>query len=190
MGFIGSFKNVFWKKEDKGITLSDVIRGLQHCVNQSKEITSLQYVSELQKYLNDKSEPIYQTVKIGDDHAVNVPILCLLGHEALELDEMEVAMDLTIKNMELKTTTKKSDDSTEERSDVPEDITRTVFTVDLNSARLEGDYTKLDLKFKFKAGAVPEAVNRIIDKLNGQVSVYKLSESDGTQRHEDKGDKA
>lgn len=182
MNLIGSLKKIFWKKEVEDVTLTDVIRGLQHCINQSKELNNIQYVSELQKYFyenGDEFSPIYQTLKIGQTQAINLPIVCLFEHNSINLEEMEVAMDLTIKNMTLKSTVNKSKDGQEE-TDVPEDISRTAFAVDLNSARLEGDYSKLELKFKFKAGAVPEAISRVIDKLNGQVAVYE---------YENKGDK-
>jgi hypothetical protein len=147
----------------------------------------MQYISGLQQYLVEKDgqySPVFQTIKINEKQAVNLPIIALFNHDAVNLEEMEVAMDLTIKNMALKSTTKKSSNGDDE-SDADEDISRTVFAVDLNSARLEGEYSKLELKFKFKAGTVPEAISRVIDKLNGQVSVYEIQNNNNDKTEGD-----
>ncbi len=176
---IDRIDKLFWKsrqpnKKD-GVTLSDIIRGLQYCVNQSKKIASVQYLTEFKEFLDADGKPYKQTVRVGENGAMDVPLICMLNHDALELDAMDVALDITIKNMALKTPEPVSGDSTKDvQNNEVEYLSRTAFMVDLNSANLEGGYTKLGLTLKFKSGSPPEAVSRVIEKLNGQVSAYLL----------------
>lgn len=175
-------KKLFWKSkeqaaQDNDTTLSDIIRGLQHCVNQSREIASLQYITDIKNFLDETGKPFHQTVRIGENGVMDVPLMCLLNHDALELDEMEVDLDITLKNMALKKPMPVSDDPENQNKDELGHLSRTAFVVDLNSAKIDGSYTKLGLKLKFKADSPPEAVSRIIEKLNGQVSVHLLPET-------------
>ena len=187
---LNRLRKFFWKKHgesensgkigDNDITLSDIIRGLQYCVNQSREIASLQYTTGLENYFDNTGKPRCNTVRIGENGAMDVPLVCMQNHTALELDEMEVGLDITIKNMALKAPEQISQDSDvnkQENFDRESGyLSRTAFIVDLNSAKLEGGYTKLALKLKFKSDSPPEAVSRVIEKLNGMVSVYPYEE--------------
>ncbi|MCL2697360.1 MAG: DUF2589 domain-containing protein [Oscillospiraceae bacterium] len=177
----------FWKKKNSGsksgsgITLADIIRGLQYCVNSSRQMAMRQHILEFAEFIGDDDKPHSRRVKINEQAAMEVPLICMINHNSLALDEMDVNMELVVRNMDLKIPEENpaaSETSELDEIIAPEYLSRTSFSVDLNSARVDQKNTRLKLNLKFKSGAPPEAVSRVIEKLNGQLTAYALKKPD------------
>ena len=186
-----------------GITLSDIIRGLQYCVNSSQDIVEQHHIASIARFLDDDNRPVTRTINFGNA-AIDVPLLCLSGHSSLVLDELNVKLNLMLRNTALKAMTggpnaveliqdrvvsnsidqsKKEGGrkhNSEERT-LPPAATRTCFGVDL--ANVNGPdrrYANLEIGMKFKSSNPPEMFSRIIDKLNNATDAY-LAESPKTE---------
>jgi len=46
----------------EGITLSDIIRGLQYCVNSSQEIVELHHIRAFDRFLDESDKPLVRTI--------------------------------------------------------------------------------------------------------------------------------
>jgi hypothetical protein len=162
------------KSDDESLTLSDIIRGLQYCVNSSSEIAESHHINALRKFFDADNNPIKQRIKITDDATMDVPLVCLAEHSSLILDEIEVKLDVLLKNTALKTAKVAPSMAAQGNgSTTPHEIDRTSFTVDLVDAKVDENHTHLDMVLKFKSSNPPEAVSRIIDKLNNAVVTYR-----------------
>ena len=185
-----------------GITLSDIIRGLQYCVNSSQDIIEQHHVGALARFFDKSDRPLIRTIKFGNA-AIDVPLLCLSGHTSLVLDELSVKLNLMLRNTALKAMT--GDPNAADQTQNPGDsnsaaqnernsgkrlrgrsdgkkpaptATRTSFGVDL--ANVQGPdrrYANLEIGMKFKSANPPEMLSRIIDRLNNATDVYPAEDA-------------
>lgn len=165
-----------WKKKPagkSGITLSDVIRGLQFCVNSSAEIMEQHYLTALDKYIDEKTQaPLTRRLQIKDGYAIDVPLICLSDHHSLYLDELEVKLSVNLRDIALKETA-----APVNGGEKPFTIDRGSFSVELGGAAQDGDgNSMMDVTMKFKATQPPEALARIIEKLDNAVTPYETSD--------------
>ena len=84
------------------MTLSDIVRGIQFCVNSSIDILERHFSNQLEKYIDSNNKFFTKTVKLNDNYAVDIPLFCMSDHNALILDEMEVRMKVDLKDFEIK----------------------------------------------------------------------------------------
>ena len=54
-------------KRQNGLTLSDMVRGIQYCVNSSAEIAEQHYVKTLEKFFHPDGTPITQKIRLNHD---------------------------------------------------------------------------------------------------------------------------
>ena len=80
------------------MTLSDIVRGIQFCVNSSIDILERHFSNQLEKYIDSNNKFFTKTVKLNDNYAVDIPLFCMSDHNALILDEMEVRMKVDLKD--------------------------------------------------------------------------------------------
>ena len=92
------------RRERRGeeMTLTDIVRGLQYCVNTSQEIVEQHHIISFGRFFDDNGIPLVKTIKITDCASVDIPMICMSGHSSLILDEMEVKLDLMIKKTAIK----------------------------------------------------------------------------------------
>jgi hypothetical protein len=186
MGLFGFSR---WKskngKDDNGgsLTLSDVIRGLQHCVNASQEIVEQHTITSINKFLDKDDKPITRTVKVGENGAMDLPLICLAGHNYLSLDELEVKLDVYIKNSDLKEAKiphKDGDSEIVDGGDAAQNvasITRSAFIVDVCNVKSDDDKTHMRMTLKFASKEPHEAISRIVETLNNSMHAYPIERS-------------
>lgn len=171
------------KKTEKGAqeeqhlqTLSDVIRGMQHCVNAAAEITEQHYLSQLADYFDEDGNPVMFTYRNSTGQIVEIPVFTLMNHAELLLDEINIKMALPVKYSELKTE--------EVNSNAVEDfkVSRSVFYLDNLAVSPKGRQGEIEIEMRFKSGERPEAVSRIVDKLMN-VGVQYTPEEEWEQEH-------
>lgn len=162
-------KNKFQKKKNSPqTTLSDIIRGIQFCVNSSIEILERHFITQVDKYLDEENKALTKTIKINDKYAVDIPLFCMSDHNALILDEMEVRMKVNLKDFEVKELGQINTDNDDAFS-----VTRSSFRVDSTNCSVT-DPNNIDICMKFKSGEPPEAVSRISEKLANAINVYSI----------------
>lgn len=169
------------KKENEGnITLSDVIRGLQFCVNSSAEIMEQHYLTAIDKYLDKKTKaPLTKRFFIKDGYAIDMPLICLSDHHSLYLDELDVKLNVNLKDMKVKETEYPLDNSELSVSDEKFTVDRSSFSVELGSAvQDEKGNSTMDVNLKFKSTQPPEALARIIEKMDNAVFPFSVKDND------------
>lgn len=152
-------------------TLSDIVRGIQFCVNSSIEILENHFITQIEKYIDEDSKALTKTVKINDKYAVDIPLFCMSNHNALILDEMEVKMKVNLKDFEIKEVGQLNSENDDNFS-----VTRSSFCVDAGNCS-KSDSNNIDICMKFKSGDAPEAVSRISEKLTNTINIYSIENS-------------
>ncbi|MEH2934329.1 DUF2589 domain-containing protein [Acutalibacter sp. JLR.KK004] len=169
------------KKEDheEGITLSDVIRGLQFCVNSSAEIMEQHHLATMDKYIDPKTQaPLAKRFVIRDGYAIDVPLICLSDHHTLYLDEMDVKLSVRLKDINIKETTAPLNGDGSKFS-----IDRGSFLVELAGAVPDED-AAVDVNLKFKSTPPPEALARIVEKLDNAITPFEIKGGDRAEKPE------
>jgi hypothetical protein len=185
MGLFGFSR---WKSKNGGengssLTLSDVIRGLQHCVNASQEIVEQHAITALNKFVDKDDKPIVRTIRVGENGAMDLPLICLAGHNYLGLDELEVKLDVYVKNADLKEAyiPHKDGDSKIIDEGAPAEkvavITRSAFIVDVCNVSGDNDKTHMQMTLKFASKEPHEAICRIVETLNNSMHAYPIDRS-------------
>jgi hypothetical protein len=185
MGLFGfsRWKSKNGKESGGSLTLSDVIRGLQHCVNSSQEIVEQHTVTSINKFLDKDNKPITRTVRVGENGAMDLPLICLAGHNYLNLEELEIKLDVYINNADLKEAKIPHKDGESEMvdgSDAAEkvaSITRSAFIVDVCNITSDNDKTHMHMTLKFASKEPHEAISRIVETLNNSMHAYPIDRS-------------
>ncbi len=153
------------------ITLSDLIKGMQYCVNSSAEMLEQHYVQTLKKFFHEDGSLITQTIRLQNHIEIEIPLICLCSHSNLELDEMHIKTQLNLndmhsKNMETELT----------YEDQKYKFSRGSFLVSLGNVHKDNDNNSLtEIELTFKRKDAPEAVARLVDQIN---SIVKPRESE------------
>ena len=146
-------------QETEQQTLSDVIRGMQYCVNTAAEITEQHYLSQLSQYFDETGNPVMFTYRNNRGEIVEIPVFTLMNHNELLLNEINVKMSLPIKYSELKK------QEIEEKATEDYMVSRSAFYLDSLATSSKGKGGEIEIEMKFKAGDRPESVSRIVDEL-------------------------
>ncbi|MCM1145560.1 MAG: DUF2589 domain-containing protein [Lachnoclostridium sp.] len=171
------------KTKEESMTLSDVIRGIQHCVNSSIEIVEQHYLNELQKYVTEDNKIKTERIFLDDVHYMDIPLISLTSHNALEVDEMKIKMRVNIRDADVKKATvitenagggeNRRNNSNEENETY--DVSRSSMMVDVCNVSRDGDGANMEIQMKFKVSEPPESLSRMLDALNNSI-VVKLKE--------------
>lgn len=163
------------KNNEENITLSDVIRGMQYCVNTSAEIAEQHYVNSFKKFYDDNGKLITQKIKINEHAQIELPLICLCNHGSLNLDEMTVKMHINIKDVKVGITETPFDYHNKKYK-----FTRGKLSIGLGNTYDDNSESSLaEIEMKYKRTEPPEAVSRLIDKINNTINISEfLNESE------------
>ena len=93
----------FWNKSKKEqITLSDIMRGMQHSVNTAQEILERHHIALLEKYFTLDGEPITQRIKINEEQHIDIPLVSIVNQSSLGIEELELDFTASINDVDLK----------------------------------------------------------------------------------------
>lgn len=161
--------------EDKqnALTLSDMIRGIQHCVNSSVEIAEQHYIKTLDKFFREDGTLITQTVKLGGNIQLDLPLICLCSHSSLDFEEIKIKTHLNINDMQKKVCKTELSYGKENYA-----FTRGSFSVSLGDTQNGIEENSLaEIEMTFKRRDPPEALARLIDHMNNILKIYESEES-------------
>ena len=137
-------------------------------MNSSVEILETHFITQLDKYVDDKSRILTKTIRLDDKHAVDIPLFCMSSHNALNLDEMEVKIKVNLLDLDIK-----EFGSSYKGDEELFSVTRSSFNIDAVNCS-SSDANNIDISMKFKASETPEAISRISEKLANTINTYNL----------------
>ncbi len=153
----------FWKKQDCSTqTFADLVRGLQHSVNAAMEMLEARNIELLGRYFDKAGNAATRRLLIGDDTAVDIPIISIVNPSAMNINEVEMAFDVQIDASELK---RKAAQGGFMVGDTPHD-----FDTALDRSSLEVSFggkkntSTMNVKIRFTSTPIPEGLSRIIDE--------------------------
>ncbi len=180
--FVRKKKESNFKPEQEDQTLSDVIRGIQYCVNTASEISEAHYLSQLSDYFDEDGSPVMFTYRNSSGEIVEIPVFTLMNHTELLLDEINIKTSLPVKYAGMK--------KTELDGKAIEDfeVSRSTFYLDSLATSAKGKAGEMEIEMRFKAGGRPEAVSRIVDQLMNTGVVHTPEEKWETENSQPRGD--
>lgn len=135
-------------------TLDGFVRGIEHAVNSAMTMYEQTTISYLNRHLRKDGTPEYDVVKIpGTSYVLVVPKITTAHPPDMMLEEIEVKMSIRM-------------DATQVDDAHAEHGGHNQFSVSLSSKASDGKESNVvDLTMKFKRGAPPEGLSRIIDEM-------------------------
>lgn len=181
MSFIKWSKNSKRKSGDNAMTLSDVVRGIQYCVNSCIEIVERHYLNTIQKFITEEDGIETKRVYLDKTHYMDIPLICLTDHNALEIDKMKVKMKVNIRDMDLKQTILEPEGGRKGEGDSYA-LSRTTMLVDVCNVSREDDNTNMEIEMTFKSSNPPESLSRMLETLNNNLILHTRESEDETRR--------
>lgn len=87
----------FWKKQNNSSqTFADLVRGLQHSVNAAMEMLEARNIELLGRYFDQKGNALTRRLRIGEDTAIDIPIISKVNPSAMNIKEVEMEFDIQI----------------------------------------------------------------------------------------------
>lgn len=149
-------------------TLSDMIRGIQHCVNSSVEIAEQHYIKTMEKFFYNDGTPVTKTININEFTQIDVPLICLSNHGSLDFEEMRIKTKMSIDSIR----EKEVENELMMTSDDDYQLTRGSFSVSLGGVHKDNKEASLaEIEMVFKRSDPPEALARVIDYINNMVKI-------------------
>lgn len=149
-----------WRKQppprESGQTLSDITRGFQHAVNATQELLEQSQIRTLERFFHEDGSPVVMPIKLDDDTTINAPLIAMVPHNSLGVEELEVDFQVYVQGSKLKSILDPSGKNTLDRS---------TLGVDFQSSNHNGrSDNKIGVKMKFKSRDTTEGISRIKDE--------------------------
>ena len=140
--------------------LSDILKGLQDAVNDVQEMLQAQQVQNLKRFCKETDgSPVCQKVKIGDKE-IDVPLVSLVSHNRLEMEEVKVTFKARIADVEAH--------SIVNRLNGKNSVSYTELHVELNDLK-DTDSNIMGITVRFKVKNTPEGVSHLTDCYNQNI---------------------
>ena len=140
--------------------LSDILKGQHNAVNSAQEMLQAQQVQNLTKFwqANDGA-PVSQKLKVGD-RELNVPLMSLVSHSHLEMDDVEIKFKAKIGDVATHSFPNKLEgDNAISHGDLQMEMEGIKAT----------DNDVMEITIRFKQKDTPEGVARLTDEYNKQI---------------------
>lgn len=158
-------------EKDAGFTLSDMIRGIQHCVNSGVEIAEQHYIKTMDKFFYGDGTPVTKTININETASIDVPLICLTNHGCLDFEEMRIKTKMCIDGIK----EKEVDNELMMTAVDDYELTRGSFSVSLGDCKDNSEMSVAEIEMVFKRKDPPEALSRVIDNINNLVKIKSPS---------------
>lgn len=183
----------FWnrneqKQERKGaVDFSDVIKGMQHAVNEASRMLEMHNLRSLKNFFHNNGDAKSVQLHLDGDNYLNVPVLALSNHNSLMLDKLSMEFEAKIDQVELKDIPalldridKDSEIAIHKNSSIDTNSTAS-FSVSFMG---EPKGNSLKVRMEFSAARQPEGLSRVIDEYNKLIVPYGVA----PQKGDDPGD--
>ncbi|MGH0053644.1 MAG: DUF2589 domain-containing protein [Sphaerochaetaceae bacterium] len=178
------------QSQHMGVDLSQVIRGMQHAVNEAQRTLETHHLRSLLRFFHKDGSPKTVDLHLGGTKHLDVPLVTLANHSSLKISELEMEFDAIIQDVHI--------DSRDELDTILKDSMDTSPSTDSNSPLgNEGDAqgsaafsiafsatekstrnpNTVNIRIKFTAVDQPEGLSRIVDEYNKFVAPYDVRPS-------------
>lgn len=183
-----------------GVDLSQVIRGMQHAVNEAQRTLEVHHLKSLLRFFYADGDPKSVDLHLGGTKHIDIPLVTLANHNSLKIDELEMEFkarieEVSVKDLdELKQILSENGGSLPSESDDASDAATTkldgassdeegsaTFNIGFSSTvpRGEAAGNVIGVRIKFLSADQPEGLSRIIDEYNKLVAPYDVHPSSG-----------
>lgn len=182
-----------------GVDLSQVIRGMQHAVNEAQRTLEVHHLKSLLRFFYADGDPKSVDLHLGGTKHIDIPLVTLANHSSLKIDELEMEFKARIEEVAIKDLDElnrivsesgrplesEDDDAsasaaTKLDGDSSEDGSAT-FNIGFSSAAPRGvdAGNVISVRIKFLSADQPEGLSRIVDEYNKLVAPYDVHPSSG-----------
>ncbi len=184
-----------------GVDLSQVIRGMQHAVNEAQRTLEVHHLKSLLRFFYADGDPKSVDLHLGGTKHIDIPLVTLANHSSLKIDELEMEFQARIEEVavkdldELKQIIAQSggpldgddgggaDEAAATKLDggASEEEGSATFNIGFSSAAPRGvdAGNVISVRIKFLSADQPEGLSRIIDEYNKLVAPYDVHPSSG-----------
>ena len=153
--------------------LTDITRGLQYAASTTTQTVVQQHLALLERFFTRDEEGILHaemvSMRMGDEHCIEVPLISLAHTQGLALAEMKVKLAVKLKQQEAK----------ELKTNLDKELsqTRSAFSVSMESGNKIGKRQKspqfMDIELTFKSSEIPEGLSRIVEEYSQLIHPIK-----------------
>lgn len=137
--------------------LSDILKGLHNAVNSAQEMLQAQQMQRLTRFWQpNDGTPVSQKLKVGD-RELNVPLMSLVSHSHLEMDDVEIKFKARIGDV--------ASHSIADRLNAGNALTHSDLQMDMEGIKATDDDV-MEVTIRFKQKETPEGVARLTDEYN------------------------
>ncbi len=180
------------RKANTGVDLSQVIRGMQHAVNEAQRTLEVHHLKSLLRFFYADGEPKSVDLHLGGTKHIDIPLVTLANHSSLKIDELEMEFkakiqEVTVENLdELKDIVANQETSQEsdreemvKKEDMQGDHTgaeegSATFGIGFSPAPAGQESNMISVRIKFMSAGQPEGLSRIVDEYNKLVVPYDV----------------
>lgn len=160
---------VFKKKKEpiNSVALTNITRGMHHAAMTTTNMVAQQYVKLFEQFFDredpkDPDSPLTAKmveIKLGDNHAMNVPLISLVAPKGIVMDRMKVSMSVKMQEVELKKATSAMDNLDEMRGGFG-----VSFQANKRSKGDKREPDEIEVEMEFQATEPPEGIMRVIEE--------------------------
>lgn len=134
--------------------LSDILKGLHNAVNSAQDMLQAQQVQNLAKFWqSNDGTPVSQKLKVGD-REVNVPLMSLVSHSHMEMDDVEIKFKARIGDVASHSFANKLDNNNA--------LTHSDLQMQMDGIKATDDDV-MEITIRFKQKETPEGVVRLTE---------------------------
>lgn len=136
--------------------LSDILKGLQQAVSSTVGMLQTQQIDNISHFWTDDGKPVTQKMQIGD-RELEVPLIALVPHNNLAMDDVEVKFKTKIGNVAFH--------SMPNALEANNALSYAELQVVMDDIKTDADdMMEITVHFKVKDNA--EGINRLLDECN------------------------
>ncbi len=140
-------------KAKESHSLPDLIKGLQYAVSSAQDMLVAQHIQMFESYFDSDGVALTKKIKNGAGAHIDVPLLTLMPHNSLLLDEIEITFAARIQHV-----------SNYQAANAPLAVSLANFEMNVASpAQSKSDKDVMNVSLRFKAAPPPEGFARIVD---------------------------
>jgi hypothetical protein len=156
------------------VDLSQIIRGMQHAVNEAQRTLEVHHLKSLLRFFYEDGKPRTADFCLGGTRHMDVPLVSLANHEALRIEELEMAFKANIRNVTLKDMDELDALASKKGENLSgdEESGSAVFSVGFSDPDRESG--TVSVKIRFVAAKQPEGLSRVIEEYDKMTTPYDV----------------
>ncbi len=162
------------------VDLSDVVRGMQHAMNEAQKTLEAHNLKSLLRFFYDDGDPKTIDLHLKDDKHLEVPLVALANHNSLRIENLTMEFEALIEQVgisdvdDLRDALKKTNSlDGKDLDDSDENNNPAVFSIGFSG---QPHSNMLKVKIEFASAGQPEGLSRIVDEYNKLIVPYTAVE--------------